>query len=146
MIDGYLRERLCARQWQGFLWAMGHEFESALDAEDLALLMGRIGARFADVAPVSDVDDLEAVEAACNAIWSSIDWGWCEFEEYDSQVLIRHVCAPINVAIGADWADGFLQGVYDRWFQQVGMLPGLGVKRLRPASSDVRHLALQRVI
>ncbi|MDO5610369.1 MAG: hypothetical protein Q4G62_06305 [Pseudomonadota bacterium] len=145
MIDGYLRERLCARQWRGFLQAMGREFESALDADDLALLMGRIGARFADANALPAADDLDAVEAACNAIWSAIDWGWCELDEQDSHVLIRHVCAPLNAAIDADWADGFLLGVYGRWFQQLGMLPGLGIKRLRSASPDVRHLALQRV-
>ncbi|AGI09983.1 Hypothetical Protein XCAW_04218 [Xanthomonas citri subsp. citri Aw12879] len=111
------RTRSCSRQWLGFVRAMAEEFGAELSEDDLALLMARIGRRFAReqrLAPCATLDD---AQHAANAVWGRCDWGQCALEEYTDHVQIRHAGAPLSVALnGAAWSDGFLQGVYEGWF------------------------------
>lgn len=68
------RTRSCSRQWVGFVRAMAEEFGAELSEDDLALLMVRIGHRFAReqrLAPCATLDD---AQHAANAVWDRCDW------------------------------------------------------------------------
>lgn len=138
------RDRGCSRQWRGFVQAMADEFAAELPAHELPTLMARIGLRFARLHPLQESVSLVEVEAGANRIWSEHDWGMCRLLERTESVEILHACAPINVALDADWSDGFLEGVYEGWFRQLGMLAGLAVRVVPPESADLRRFRLAR--
>lgn len=138
------RDRGCSRQWRGFVRAMAEEFAAELPVHELPVLMGRIGLRFARAHPLRESVSLAEVESAANGIWSEHEWGVCRLIERADCVEILHACAPINVALADDWSDGFLEGVYEGWFRQLGMLAGLAVRATPPASADLRRFQLAR--
>ncbi len=140
------RARSCSRQWLGFVRAMGEEFASELPEQELATLMSRIGLRFANQHRLSaGCSVLQQVEQEANRVWDAADWGACQMVEHPNYVDIRHYAAPITVALDAvPWSDGFLEGVYQGWFQQLGMLAGLSVRAVRPEVADVRRFTLAR--
>lgn len=139
------RSRGCSRQWLGFIRAMADEFAAELPEHELATLMARIGRRFAQRHPIGECVALGEVEAAANRLWSESDWGQCRMTEQAGSVEILHAAAPMAVALsGAEWSDGFLAGVYDGWFQQLGMLAGLTVSASRPTAPDLRRFLLAR--
>lgn len=141
------RIRGCSRQWLGFVRAMADEFAAELPEHELATLMARIGRRFAQGHPIGECLGLGDVEASANRIWGESDWGHCRMAEQADSVEITHAAAPLGVALpGMDWADGFLAGVYEGWFQQLGMLAGLSVHADRPAAPDLRRLRLARAV
>lgn len=142
----YYRSQACVPQWRGFLHALGAEFEQALDPSDRARLMARIGARFAEAHPLPAVASLDALQAAANAVWSSLEWGYGSFEEQQDRVLIRHGASPLATVLGTGsaCADGFLEGVYRQWFQAAGMSAGLDVRSGAAESADVSTFILSR--
>jgi len=146
LLDHY-RMQACSRQWRGFLQAMADEFADALPDAELARLMARMGERFALAHPLAPADDLAVLQAACNGIWSNLDWGSAQFSEQPGEVTIEHLGAPLSALLGAgaSWAGGFLEGVYRGWFQAAGMLPGLDVQHLPGTSADVSRYVLARV-
>jgi len=124
---------------------MADEFAAELPAHELATLMARIGRRFAQRHPIGVCVALDQVEAAANRIWQDIDWGQCRMSEQAGSVEILHAAAPVTVALpGLDWSDGFLAGVYDGWFQQLGMLAGLSVSADAAPAPDLRRFLLGR--
>lgn len=140
------RARGCSRQWRGFVQAMAEEFAAELPAHELLTLMARIGLRFARVHPLEGGASLAEVESAANRVWSEQDWGLCRLSERADCVEIVHACAPINAALDAEWSDGFLEGVYEGWFRQLGMLAGLAVRAVPPESADLRCFRLARAV
>lgn len=139
------RTRGCSRQWRGFVQAMAEEFAAELPGPELATLMARIGHRFAQRHPIGACTTLAEVEAAANRVWADAEWGQCRMAEQADGVEILHVGAPLPVLLtGMDWNDGFLAGAYDGWFQQLGMLAGLGVRAESPDSADLRRFVLAR--
>ncbi|HBK45803.1 MAG TPA: hypothetical protein DDZ67_05075 [Xanthomonadaceae bacterium] len=139
------RARGCSRQWQGFVRAMAAEFAAELPPRELATLMARIGQRFAREHPLRGCASLAEVEGEANRVWSDSDWGGCRMVERADCVEILHAAAPISVVLeGAEWGDGFLEGVYEGWFQQLGMLAGLAVMAGEPRSGDLRCFRLAR--
>ena len=142
----YYRARSCAPQWRGFVRALDEEFGQALGEADRFRLMARIGARFAQAHPLPVVASLDALQAAANAVWSMLDWGYASFEEGQDQVLVRHGASPLAVVLGGDspLADGFLEGVYRQWFQAAGMSDGLDVRSAGAESPDVATYVLSR--
>jgi hypothetical protein len=124
---------------------MAEEFAAELPASELSTLMNRIGHRFAQRHPIGSCTALGEVEAAANRIWDDAEWGQCRMVEADDGVEILHAGAPLAVLLtGMDWSDGFLAGTYDGWFQQLGMLAGLGVRAERADSPDLRRFLLAR--
>lgn len=124
---------------------MAEEFGAELPEHDLATLMARIGRRFAHAHRLRPCATLEELQQAANAVWDDCDWGRCALEEQADHVQIRHAGAPLGVVLdGAAWSDGFLQGVYEGWFQQLGMLAGLAVQTVPGESVDLRRFVLAR--
>lgn len=141
------RSRSCSWQWRGFLEAMSQEFSAELPAHELVILMDRIGRRFARTRRLPDCAALQDVEAEVNRRWSAEQWGECRMIEHSAHVEILHAGSPLNIALpDADWSDGFLQGVYSEWFQQLGMLAGLVVEVGRAESADLRRFVLSRAV
>lgn len=139
------RTRGCSRQWRGFIQSMAEEFAAELPGSELDTLMNRIGHRFAQRHPIGRCVALDEVEAAANRAWSDAEWGECRMIERSGAVEIVHVGAPLAVLLeGMDWSDGFLAGAYDGWFQQLGMLAGLGVRAEPSDSPDLRRFVLAR--
>lgn len=137
-LDAAYAQRLqCQRQWRGFLTALAQEFAAALPAPDLALLMGRIGVRFAIQHPLAANHTVAELQDAMNQVWESIDWGVVELEAAPAGMEMRHRFSPLVAAFGAteaDWAAGFLRGVYQHWFDAAGAT-GLQVQAMAPLDS-----------
>ncbi len=126
---------------------MAEEFSSELPEHELSTLMSRIGLRFARERRLPECDSLSQVEMAVNHVWDAEQWGECRLLEQPQQVDIVHAGAPINVALpDAGWSDGFLQGVYQGWFQQLGMSAGLAVHVGQAESVDLRRFVLVRAV
>ncbi len=124
---------------------MAEEFGAELPEQDLAMLMARIGSRFARAHRLLPCATLEELQQAANAVWDSCDWGRCAMDEQADHVQILHAGAPLSVVLeGAAWSDGFLQGVYEGWFQQLGMLAGLAVQTVPGDTVDLRQFVLAR--
>ncbi|KPN06114.1 cellulose biosynthesis protein BcsD [Xanthomonas arboricola] len=139
------RARSCSRQWLGFVRAMAAEFGAELPEDDLAPLMARIGRRFAREHRLAHCTTLDEMQQAANAVWERCDWGQCAMHDHADHVRIQHAGAPLSTALdGTAWSDGFLQGVYEGWFQQLGMLAGLAVQTAPGDSVDLRNLVLLR--
>lgn len=129
----YLADRQCSRQWKTFLGVMAEEFATQLAESDLRALMHRIGVRFADQAPLGNCLTIDDLQFAMGKVWINLDWGWVTIEEEESGLAIRHNCAPLGSAFGQNalrWTPAFLEGVYQRWFDQVGSSNELKVKQV----------------
>lgn len=123
-LDAAHAQRLqCQRQWRGFLGALGQEFAEALPAQELAILMARIGMRFAAQHPLAASDTLPGLQQAMNAVWDVLDWGVVELSQSAAGMEIHHRFSPLVAAFGeaaGGWAVGFLQGAYQQWFDAAG--------------------------
>ncbi|WP_254459143.1 cellulose biosynthesis protein BcsD [Xanthomonas sacchari] len=146
-LQTHYRTHACSRQWRGFLHALAEEFAAELGAEDLALLMARIGRRFAAEHPVGTCATLQDLEEAANRIWDRLEWGYVRFEEQADRLDLLHAGSPLHIGLAgqATGADGFMEGVYQAWFVQVGMSAGLCVRALSSANEDLRRFVLTRV-
>ena len=119
----YLVEQRCSAQWRDFFQALAAEFAGALSPEDLRALMFRVGARFAAANPLPPCTTLDELQLSMTAVWERIDWGWVRLTQETAQLLIHHSLSPVYAAFGPDhaqWAGGFLQGVYQSWFEHAG--------------------------
>ncbi|MBD7922600.1 hypothetical protein JR064_20465 [Xanthomonas sp. CFBP 8703] len=146
-LQTHFRTQACSRQWRGFLRALAQEFAAELSTEDLALLMARIGRRFAGEHPIGACATLDEVQAGVNRVWEGMEWGYARFEEQADRVDLAHVGSPLQIALAGETAgaDGFLEGVYHAWFEQAGMLAGLGIRAVPAVEEDVRRFVLCRV-
>lgn len=118
--------------------SLGAEFDAQLDNDELRRLMARIGRRFADHCDVSQSTTIEAMQQCVNIFWADLDWGWVEMSGGDAVLEIRHLCSPLQVAFGescSGWIPAFLEGVYQRWFELVGIDPALRVQQVGHASA-----------
>ncbi len=82
----HFRTQACSRQWRGFLRALAQEFAEVLAADDLALLMARIGCRFAGTHLIGTCATLDEVQAGVNRVWERMEWGYARFEEQADRV------------------------------------------------------------
>jgi hypothetical protein len=119
----YLAKRRCSPQWQRFLHALATEFSSALSVGDLRTLSRRIGTRFANDAPLSNHPTLDTLQAEISRVWGELDWGYVNLVQQNDCVEIQHFCSPLSAGLGkagSEWCAGFLEGVYQQWFEQQG--------------------------
>lgn len=133
----YVRQLQCTRQWRGFLAALGAEFVEALPEAELGRLMERIGTRFALDQPLPATDTLPQLEDAMNQLWSGLSWGQVQLRQAVDGLEIEHRYSPLAAAFGEarlSWTAGFLQGVYQQWFEAAGA-SGLRVQPVRQADA-----------
>lgn len=122
-IAEHLAAQQCTAQWRGFFGALADEFASALSPQDLQALMARVGARFAAQYPLPAAGTLEELGNAMSQVWAGMDWGWVHLSQEAGHVDIHHRLSPVFAAFGADhvqWSGGFLEGVYQAWFERAG--------------------------
>lgn len=144
----YARRLQCTRQWRGFLAALGQEFAEALPPRELHALMARIGTRFAVQQNLGNCETIAALQDAMNQVWEGLDWGFAELAQTPAGMEVHHRFSPLAAAFGNSeegWATGFLQGVYQQWFEAAGAgglrvqvtapLDTLGSARLRLATA-----------
>ena len=118
-----LIDQQCTVQWRGFLQALAAEFAAALPPEDLRALMFRVGARFAAEHPLPACASLDDLQRSMAAVWDRIGWGCVRLQQAAAQLDIHHDLSPLSAAFGqghAPWSGGFLEGVYQSWFEQAG--------------------------
>lgn len=123
MSEAYVHFLQCSRQWRGFLDAMKQEFTAALPPQELRRLMVRVGRRFAQSHPLQARETLPQLQQEMNRIWSERDWGTVEIAQSDRELTINHQFSPLSAAFGAsdaEWSTGYLQGVYQQWFDTAG--------------------------
>src|SRR5690606_23625657 len=87
---------------------------------ELRALTSRMGARFAERFELGACHTVQDMQAAMNQVWREVDWGWVTLEETPSHLEILHQCSPLTAAFGGSspgWFSGFLEGVYQRWFE-----------------------------
>jgi len=138
LID-YYEAGHCSMQWRGFLHALANEFSDALPWHDLRRLMARIGARYASDYPLERYETLDEWCLAVNRCWQKNDFGFAVVRDQNRHLEIRHYGAPLFLAMGMDkaqWAVGFLEGVYYAWFVQAGMGTGLEVRAETPEADN----------
>lgn len=122
-IAAHLARQQCSAQWRGFFQALAAEFVAALAPEDLRALMARVGARFAADHPLPACATLEDLQRSMTAVWAGVGWGWVDLTQEAAQLNIQHRLSPVSAAFGpnhGDWSGGFLEGVYQTWFEQAG--------------------------
>lgn len=145
----YYERSACSMQWLAFNRALALELNAGLPPDESRQLFARIGARVAGQFPLARCSTLTDLEAAFNARWEAIGWGFSRLAEDPETLSIVHACSPLAMAFGteaADWTCGFLEGAYQAWFQAQGSPAGLRVRAL-PAAVDGSagtqvHLAL----
>ena len=145
-ILAYYGDQQVSPQWRDMLRAMAAEFESQLAVPELRALMSRIGERFAAARPLGECTTLDEVEAALNACWHSIDWGWIELVDLTEHLAVRHYCAPVASAFGAGatvWASAFLEGAYQSWFAALGAGERLAMRQVEPVAQDTDPATMQ---
>ncbi len=114
-------------QWAGFLGVLSDEFQSQLSSDEYRSLLGRLGARFAQVFELPACDSLPQMEAAMNQVWSSLQWGYATLSDSGRHVEVSHHACPLPAALQVDasLASGFLEGVYAAWLLAAGSPPEL---------------------
>ncbi|WP_341668308.1 cellulose biosynthesis protein BcsD [Alcaligenes sp. SDU_A2] len=128
----YLSAKNCSNQWAFFLQALGKELNEAMPAQDVRVLMRQIGLRAGAEMPLSDCNTVKDIQAAANRYWSEFNWGWVELTEQSSSLELRHFCAPLLQAFGAQaqsWSPAFLEGVYQQWLSSLGAGQALQVRQ-----------------
>lgn len=132
---GYYERITCSAQWLDFNRALAAELSAGLPPEENRRLFFRIGARVAQSLPVARCDTLAELQAAFNARWEAIDWGFATLEESAGQLAVVHACSPIAMAFGpdtTDWVAGFFEGAYQTWFDAQGSPEALKVRAELP--------------
>lgn len=128
----YFQQHRCALQWRDFLGALAEEFDEQLQTPELRALASRIGERFARRLPLPHCETLEDLHHGINEVWSRLDWGWVEIGDAGDYIEIAHHCAPLTAALGEAsraWSPAFLEGVYQQWFNELGIDPALRVRQ-----------------
>jgi hypothetical protein len=140
--DYHLRYR-CSPQWRPFLGALAQELSSRIETDQSRALMRRLGASMARNAPLPALELLPDLEAAMNAVWSGMNWGWVELGDTDEALRIVHHCAPIEAAFGAKsraWSPAVLEGAYEQWLRAAGAGDRLRVQQIATDTTSVEPL------
>ena len=135
----YKIHRDTSKQWRRLLAAMAQEMTSGEPYDACHAFSHRAGMRYAEQSLLPDCNSLEELEAAINARWKLMDWGWINLVDQGNSLLIVHHSANngqlLADAFGEDgdgWVPGFLAGVYQQWLAGVGASERLRVKANAP--------------
>lgn len=142
-VEFLLDERISG-QWVGFLSAFSAEMQSQLSEDEYRELLRSMGARFSTQIDVGVQDTVEALEASINAHLGKMRWGFCKLQDSGTQLVIEHHWSPLPKALGIDaaLASGFLEGMYEQWFQTAGAEQTLTVK-LQPEETNPTRAVFQ---
>ena len=142
-----LIDQQCSVQWRGFLQALAAEFAAALPPEDLRALTFRVGVRFSAEHPLPACATLDDLQSSMAAVWDRIGWGGVRLQQTAAQLDIHHDLSPLSAAFGsghAAWSVGFLEGVYQSWFDQAGAVQLLVAQSAHADAWGCVHFQLAR--
>lgn len=135
----YKIHRDTSKQWRQLLAVMAQEMVSGEPYDGCDDFSHRVGVRYADHSLLPECTSLEELEAAINARWQLMDWGWINLTDQGKSLLIVHHGAGNGQlpgdAFGDDsdgWIPGFLSGVYQQWLASIGAGERLRVKPVAP--------------
>lgn len=147
--DGNLRyfsRQQCSVQWQAFLSAFSAELGQQVPANELRVLMTRLGHFMAQSLPAPSGNTVAELEASINAIWFDMNWGWISLVEKKDELHIEHHAAPLQAAFGADalaWSPAILEGIYARWLSALSGSQALKLTQVGNAVPDSMTLAFR---
>ncbi|MET3604593.1 hypothetical protein ABIC99_002409 [Sphaerotilus sulfidivorans] len=135
----YHQQHQCSRQWRPFLFCLGQELAERLGPDGARALMRRLGGAMSRERPLPALELLPDLEAAMNALWSDMDWGWVELQDTGDALRIVHHCAPLDAAFGVSaraWSGALLEGAYEQWLKAAGAGDRLRVRQMPGSSSS----------
>lgn len=138
-------ERTVIPEWLHFNRALALELAVGLPDAEIRQLFLRIGQRVADALPLPRCEDTLQLQQAFNAHWAALGWGVAVLNEEADALRITHACSPVARQFGpdrGDWASGFFEGAYGRWFESQGLPDGLVVRAL-PAQEETTLVELR---
>lgn len=117
----YFADRQVSGQWRAFVTALASTFYTNVDPDDADTFLREVGVAMARSLPLPKVATLEELEAAMNARWSDLDWGWVRLREGAGDVEILHGARPAQITgdLSGDWTRAsapVLEGIYSEWF------------------------------
>jgi hypothetical protein len=140
--------RPCAAQWRWFLQLLGREWALSADTPALRQRLLADGAHCAQVHALPAGTDLHGLEAAMNAVWSALQWGWVRVSDQGDHLRLDHHDAPLADAFGAELLDttsALLEGCYAAWLRAAGAPPALVLRRsAAPLPPQVLRFELAR--
>lgn len=118
----YFARQQCSGQWQIFLAALANELGQQVPANELRVLMSRLGKLMAQALPAPAGNTIAELEDSINKIWFDMDWGWIRLVEKSDGLYIEHHAAPLHCAFGEmalAWSPAILEGIYGHWLSQL---------------------------
>jgi hypothetical protein len=135
----YFAKQQCSVQWQAFLTAFSAELGQQIPANELRVLMSRLGHFMAQNLPIPSGNTVAELEASINSIWFDMNWGWIELVEKKDELHIEHHAAPLQAAFGADalaWSPAILEGIYAQWLSALSGSSALKLTQVGTAVPD----------
>ena len=110
-------------QWRLFLRALAEEVDSLAGPEERDDLLRGVGHRMSRMAPLPEVETLEALEIEMNDALAALGWGEVRLvvDEASPALRVVHTGLPRIGTVGTppgQWLGALLLGLYDGWFQQ----------------------------
>ncbi len=141
----YHAVRSCSPQWRVFLSAFALELHVGAEPAEVRGFLRQIGRRMAGSLLLPKTETVEALEAAMNEAWSSIEWGWVKLFPENASLRIVHGAYPNAFSDPSNevWPDGaaaVMEGVYGQWMLAQGS-PTSAVRRISSQSDplEFRH-------
>lgn len=140
----YLAVERVSRQWSGFLSIFSGELAAQLTDAEYRELLTRMGGKFAALNPLPACAELSDIQAAANAFWAGMQWGYVQFADQGQNLqIVHHACPlPAGLQLDADVAGGFLQGVYLTWIRAAGAPVSLSLHQL-PAGGQPMQMIFE---
>ena len=126
----YYRRLRFSKQWERFLSALATEITTAYGPELCTSLLRAIGRRLATSTPIPACNTLSDMEAAINALFAEIDWGWLSITEAGRTLRIVHYEPPPfgDVEVAKRILGPTLEGMLTTWLQSQGADPALAAR------------------
>lgn len=121
--------RSCAPQWRGFLDALSSSLPETAGEETALAVLTAVGTRMAESHRLPECATLEALEAAMNEVFESLDWGSLEIHETPTSVefaLSGHPC--FGGVRGKALFAATVEGLLDAWMKGLADRPSLAVR------------------
>ena len=117
----YHAGRHASIQWRAFVAALARTLYDNAEDSDADAFLREVGTNMARALPLPQVATLEELEAAMNAKWADLDWGWVRLREGAGDVGIVHGATPTSFPedTSGSWVRAsvpLLEGLYAEWF------------------------------
>lgn len=122
----YYQSRQCSPQWRLFLGTLLAELASGSGTDRTLVFFRTLGRKMAKALPLAEQETLEALEAAINAHWEEMDWGWCQFSVTSSGGgihIVHGAWPPVHCeqrGLAADAMAALISGAYEYWLKGQG--------------------------